>query len=88
MAEPIDLDELADEVAAAGFTDKRLAKRLRALIAAVGSDPSVSLPEALNSAELEGAYRFFSNVHVTPDAVLAGISRRRANAARNGERCW
>lgn len=72
MAEPIDLDELADEVAAAGFVDKRLAKRVRALIAAVGSDPSLSLPEALDSAELEGAYRFFSNVRVTPDAVLAG----------------
>jgi len=72
MAEPIDLDELADEVAAAGFVDKRLTKRLRALITAVGSDPSLSLPEALDSAELEGAYRFFSNVRVTPDAVLAG----------------
>jgi hypothetical protein len=72
MAEPIDLDELADEVAAAGFVDKRLAKRVRALIAAVGSDPSLSLPEALDSAELEGAYRFFSNVHVTPEAILAG----------------
>lgn len=59
-------------MAAAGFTDKRLAKRLRALIAAVGSDPSVRLPEALDSAELEGAYRFFSNVLVTPNAVLAG----------------
>lgn len=68
MAEPIDLDE----VAAAGFVDKRLAKRVRALIAAVGSDPSLSLPEALDSAELEGAYRFFSNVRVTPDAILAG----------------
>jgi hypothetical protein len=72
MAEPIDLDDLADEVAAAGFTDKRLARRVRSLIAAVGSDPSLSLPEALDGAELEGAYRFFSNVRVTPEEILAG----------------
>lgn len=80
MSEPTDLEELAEEVAAAGFVDKRLTKRLRALIEAVGKDPSLSLPEALDSAELEGAYRFFSNVNVTPEAVLAGhfeATRRR-----------
>ena len=85
MAEPIDLDELADEVAAAGFVDKRLVKRVRGLVAAVGADPSLSLPEALNSAELEGAYRFFSNVRVTPDAVLAGhfeATRKRCEERR------
>ena len=32
--------------------------------------PNVSLPRSFDSAGLEGAYRFWSNVRVTPDDIL------------------
>lgn len=72
MRDPIDVEELADEVAKSNFTDERLTKRLRTLVAGLAKDPSRSLPVALDSAGLEAAYRFFSNVHVTPPEILAG----------------
>src|SRR5882724_5137761 len=72
MADPIELEALADEVADSNFHDERLTKRLRALVAGLAQDPSLSLPRALDSAGLEAAYRFFSNVNVTPAEILAG----------------
>ena len=71
MNNPVKLKALVAEVANGNFTDGRLANRLKLLVAAVGRDPSVSLPKSLDEAELEGAYRFFSNVRVTPDQILA-----------------
>ena len=35
-------------------------------------DPGRSFPKALSSAQLEGAYRFFSNPVVSPDSILRG----------------
>lgn len=71
MSEPLDLHELADEVADSNFPNERRTERLRALILGLGADPARSLPRSFDSAGLEAAYRFFSNVHVTPDSILA-----------------
>jgi len=71
MADPIDTESLAAEVGASNFDDERLNKRLRALVAGLATEPSRSLPRSFDSAGLEGAYRFFSNPHVTPDDILA-----------------
>lgn len=67
----IDVEAIAAEMAADNFEDARLTKRLKDLVCAVGRDPAASLPSALSSAELEGAYRFFSNPRVTLEAILA-----------------
>ncbi|MDQ3399486.1 MAG: IS4 family transposase [Chloroflexota bacterium] len=40
-----------------------------------------SFPKALDDAELEGAYRFFGNAKVTPDAILAPHFRQTARRA-------
>jgi hypothetical protein len=67
----IDVDAIATEVAAGNFRDERLTRRLETLVRAVATDPSASFPSVLCSAQLEGAYRFFSNPLVTPEAILA-----------------
>lgn len=81
MPEPIDVEELADEVAKSNFPDARLTRRLRMLVASLAKDPSLSLPVALDSAGLEAGYRFFSNVNVTPPEILGG------HFASSRERC-
>ena len=67
----LDIAAIAAELASANFDDPRLTKRLKAIVTAVGRDPAASLPSALSSAELEGAYRFFSNPRVTLGAIMA-----------------
>jgi hypothetical protein len=69
---PIDVAELVAEVANANFEDERLNKRLKALVEGLARDPGKSLPRSFDSAGLEAAYRFFSNVHVTPEEILSG----------------
>jgi hypothetical protein len=71
MSDPVDVNELAREVADSNFSDERLNQRLRSLVGALAADPRVSLPSLLNSAALEAAYRFFSNPRVTPDVILS-----------------
>jgi hypothetical protein len=66
------IDALADEVAAADFRDPRLSRRLGSLVQAMAMDPERSFPKALSSAQLEGAYRFFSNPVVNPEGILSG----------------
>jgi hypothetical protein len=69
----LDVVRVVEELAAAGFKDRRLALRLRGLAERFVVEPSASFPKALSgSAELEAAYRFFGNAAVTPDAILAG----------------
>jgi hypothetical protein len=80
MAETLNVDDLAREVANGNFTDERLNKRLRLMVTGLSREPNLSLPEALDDAELEGAYRFLSNHRVTPKAILAphfGATRQR-----------
>jgi hypothetical protein len=67
----LDVKAIAAELASDNFPDPRLTKRLEKIVSAVGRDPAASLPSVLNDAELEGAYRFFSNPRVTLDAILA-----------------
>jgi len=65
------LPALSSEVADADLGDARLAQRLGLLIDSLADRPGESFPKALSDAELEGAYRFFGNAKVTPEAILA-----------------
>lgn len=81
MQEPLDAEALASEVAASNFDDRRLRQRLEGIVRRASTMPEQSLPRIFpNSAELEGAYRFFSNPRVTPDEILS--SHVAATAAR------
>lgn len=83
MAEALGVKELVSEVADGNFSDARLTERLRRLVGGLAKDPSLSLPRALDSAGLEGAYRFLSNHRVTPETILAShfaATRTRAQA--------
>ncbi len=62
--------DVAQEFEGAVFRDQRLNRRLVSLGEAIARDPGLSLPRILSGAELEAAYRFFSNVKVEPDAIL------------------
>ncbi len=68
--DPIDAEVLANEVADSNFEDERLNKRLKAIVSGLSADPTLSLPQAFDSAGLEAVYRFFSNHRVTPEAIL------------------
>lgn len=70
MSEPITVEALAFEVGDGNFEDERLNLRLRSLLSRLSVDPHGSLPRALDSAGLEGAYRFLSNHRVTPELIL------------------
>lgn len=62
---------LSTEVEDADLGDARLTKRLTSLADSLADRPGESFPKALDDAELEGAYRFFANPKVTPEAILA-----------------
>lgn len=70
MADLLNVEAIAAEMACGNFDDSRLVKRLGGLVRKLGQDPSASLPCLLNDAELEGAYRFFSNPLVTLAAIV------------------
>jgi Transposase DNA-binding/Transposase DDE domain len=65
------IETLAKEVAAADFADRRLGRRLGLMTQKLAAQPTASFPKAFSSAELEAAYRFFSNPVVTPERVLS-----------------
>lgn len=80
MADPILVESLVAEVVGSNFKNKQLNDRLGALVMGLARDPALSLPRAFDAGDLEGAYRFFSNVAVTPAAILEGhyeAARRR-----------
>jgi hypothetical protein len=78
----VDVAAIAAELASGNFEDPRLTKRLENIVRALGLDPAASLPSVLNSADLEGAYRFFSNPRVTLEAIVAPhIEATRARVA-------
>jgi hypothetical protein len=63
-------DSLACELSTAEFGDKRLTKRLVTIVDSFHAKPNMSIPAATNGrAEMEGAYRFFNNDKVNPDAI-------------------
>jgi hypothetical protein len=60
-----------DETRGANFGDKRLNKRVAALLSQMGNRPVLSIPAACGGrAEMKAAYRFFDNEVVTFESVL------------------
>jgi hypothetical protein len=62
--------DLATEMSGAEFGDARLSRRLRKIVEAVQVAPDQSFPALFDDGQLEGAYRFFNNEAVTPEAIL------------------
>src|SRR6188768_2160904 len=81
MTDSFGIEALVNEVAADNFDDGRLTERLRRLVDGLARNPALSLPKALDSAGLEGAYRFLSNRRVTFNDILVG------HYAATRERC-
>lgn len=70
-----------EEFAAADLGDSRRNARLLDLATTLGRAPTAALPQACtDAAQLEAAYGFFANPHITPAAILA--SHIQATAAR------
>lgn len=79
----IDVGLLAKELGAAPFSDARLGRRLERLVEKIAQAPERSFPKLFEGAELEAVYRFFGNVAVTPEKILA--PHVKATVARMGE---
>jgi hypothetical protein len=79
------LPALSTEVVDADLGDARLTQRLGLLIDSLADRSGESFPKALDDAELEGAYRFFGNAKVTPEAILAPHFRQTARRASSHE---
>ena len=62
--------DLATEMLGAEFGDARLSRRLGKIFEAVQDAPDRSFPSLFDDGQLEGAYRFFNNDAVTPEAIL------------------
>jgi hypothetical protein len=62
---------IREEFEDADFGDERLNRRLVRLGEALAEDPAESLPQSLDDAALEAAYRFLNNESVSPVAILA-----------------
>src|SRR5215510_11450146 len=61
------------ELAGCSFVDERLDKRLRRLVAQIGSAMGQSIPLVCQDwANTKAAYRFFSNERVSEADILAG----------------
>jgi hypothetical protein len=75
------LPALSSEVADADLGDARLTQRLGLLVDSLADRAGESFPKALDDAQLEGAYRFFGNAKVTPEAILAPHFRQTARRA-------
>jgi transposase-like protein len=78
------LPALSSEIVEADLGDIRLTQRLVLLVDSLADRSSESFPKALDDAELEGAYRFFGNAKVTPDAILSPHFRQTARRAAAG----
>jgi hypothetical protein len=72
VTETDDLDDWAsNEFGAAELGDARRTQRLVALARQLAQSPHCSFPQALDSAQLKAAYRFFSNEEIDSDGVLS-----------------
>lgn len=78
------LPALSSEIVEADLGDVRLTQRLALLMDSLADRSGESFPKALDDAELEGAYRFFGNAKVTPDAILSPHFRQTARRAAAG----
>lgn len=63
-------DGIAAEFEGAELGDRRLGARLLQVAESMAKKPDSSFPDAMSPAELEAAYRLFSNVKVEPEAIL------------------
>lgn len=82
MSESLNGEALAAEVVGVTLAnDPRLALRYAAMVQSIAVSPATSLPKLMSSAELEAAYRFFSNPRVTPDEILS------PHVAKTAKRC-
>src|SRR5580692_11793064 len=75
------------ELAGCSFVDERLNKRLRKLVAQIGSAMGQSIPLVCQDwANTKAAYRFFSNDRVSEADILSGHfqSTRDRTVARDG----
>lgn len=85
MREHDSLASLVSNAMQAKLADGRLGARLALMTSKLAANPSLSFPKVFTSAELEGAYRFFGNPVVTPDAILSShFDRTCSNAAAEG----
>lgn len=75
------LPRASDELAGIDLGDGRLDRRAGGLADRLAERPGESFPKALDDAELEGAYRFFGNDQVTPEAILAPHFRQTTRRA-------
>lgn len=63
---------LSEEFQNAQFGDQRLTDRFVKIVERLTDHPNASIPAAVDGrAEMEGAYRFFNNPSVTPEAIDA-----------------
>jgi len=89
MNERLDGDAIArmmDALSRADLGDPRRVARAQQVAARLATAPDVSLPEAMvTDAELEGAYRFFSNDRVTFEQVFDAHAWSTAERARDCE---
>jgi len=83
--DPETIEQLVREARASSFGDPRLRDRLANIIEKVATLPKQSFPKIFNSAELEGAYRFFSNPKVDSDEILSGHYASVADSSRAAE---
>jgi hypothetical protein len=69
----LDSQAAVEELGRGSWKDKRLCKRAGMIAQVLSVNPALSFPKAFQSdAGLEGAYRFFGNPLVTPEAILGG----------------
>lgn len=72
MVESLVAESMSDSFACAEFGDRRLSKRLVTIVERLSEKPNMSIPGAMHGrAEMEGAYRFFDNPKVSPNAIMA-----------------
>jgi len=65
------VDLLVNEVRGVQLGDERLNERLVRIVERLGESPNLSIPAATRSrAEMEAAYRFFSNENVSAEKIL------------------
>lgn len=79
----MDIHAVGAEYAGAQFGDLRLSKRVVRLAQEMSASPATSFPRALDESGLEGAYRFFNNSRVSPEAILT--PHRRETLRRMGD---
>jgi hypothetical protein len=76
---------LGGELAGCSLADERLTKRLRKLLAQIGSDMGQSIPLVCQDwANAKAAYRFFSNERVSEADIIHFQSTRDRTAATDG----